>query len=258
LFLQDFLVKLQGVDQHPFEPVDPERHRLLAGHSRVQVLEVLRRAPSPLTAPDIAAHIDLHPNTVRLHLAQLVEAGLVTSSREDRDRPGRPRLLFTAADPADVETRGSRREPGTGHELLADVLVGHLEQTATQPAEAAAAAGRAWGGRMATRTSPVPSVEEATSELTDLLDDLGFDPRTGPAGRTIELHRCPFRQVPGKPSSVVCGVHLGLMQGALAARGAPIRVTALDPFVTPQVCLARLDAAAGRADGRDARPSDTG
>lgn len=219
---------------HRRDPVDRERHRVLAGESRVRVLEVLRSERGPVTIAEIAARVDLHPNTVRLHLGQLVEAGLVAAEREDRDRPGRPRLVYAATvAPTDAE--------GGDYRVLAEALVGHLERTVPDPAGEAVAAGRAWGGTVG-RDRPTPSsVEQATADLTQLLDGLGFAPRTTAGGAVVELHRCPFRQVAEHHSPVVCGVHLGLMQGALARSGAPVRAGSLEPFVTPELCLARLE-----------------
>src|SRR5680860_116471 len=87
--MQDVVSKIPG-------PVDPARHRVLAGVSRVQVLEVLRAQTAPLAVVVVADRVGLHPNTVRLHLDQLVEAGLVAREPEPRDRPGRPRLVYVA------------------------------------------------------------------------------------------------------------------------------------------------------------------
>jgi predicted ArsR family transcriptional regulator len=39
---------------------------------------------------------------------------------------------------------------------------------------------------------------------------------------------------------VVCSIHLGLMQGMLAELDAPIDTDRLDPFVEPDLCVARL------------------
>jgi predicted ArsR family transcriptional regulator len=54
------------------------------------------------------------------------------------------------------------------------------------------------------------------------------------------LRHCPFLEVAADRSSVVCPVHLGLMQGALDAWDAPLTVDRLDPFVEPDLCLAHL------------------
>ncbi|HZJ06739.1 MAG TPA: ArsR family transcriptional regulator, partial [Nocardioidaceae bacterium] len=55
------------------------------------------------------------------------------------------------------------------------------------------------------------------------------------------LRHCPFREVAQKHTDIVCAIHLGLMQGALDELGAPMTTTSLDPFVTPHMCVARLE-----------------
>jgi predicted ArsR family transcriptional regulator len=224
------------VDHTP-DAVDRDRHRVLAGASRVRVLEALRAEGGPLPIAEIAARVDLHPNTARLHLGQLVEAGLVAAQRESRDGPGRPRLVYVATVPPDRDPA----ERDDEYRVLAEVLVEHLERTAPDPAVEAVAAGRAWGRALAPAPPEPVSVERATADLTELLDGLGFAPRAAASGAVVELHRCPFRQVAERHSPVVCGVHLGLMQGALSRSGAPVRAGVLEPFATPEVCLAHLD-----------------
>jgi len=243
---------MQGVTDHFASPVDPERHRLLAGESRVQVLELLRAAGEPLGVAHIARQVGLHPNTVRLHLGQLVEAGLVTRERDGAGRPGRPRLVYAATPPpapAPTPARTPSPEdaaPGEAsqesrYQVLAEVLVTHLEQTAAQPAAEATIAGRAWGRSLNKRASAPASAEQAATDLTALMGELGFAAQPVPPNRTVELRRCPFRQVAEDHSPVVCGVHLGLMQGILEQSGAPMRVSGLEPFVTPGTCLAHFD-----------------
>lgn len=227
------------MDANISDPVDPRVHRVLAGVSRVQVLEVLREHGRALTVTDVAERVGLHPNTVRLHLDHMVEAGLATREREHRDRPGRPRLLYaaTAVEPG----RGGRGGQG-GYRLLAEILASRLEDTSPQPGEIAAAAGRTWGADLARTLSPADRRDagQATEHMVALLDGLGFAPRSADAGQTIALHRCPFLQVAEKHAQVVCGVHLGLMQGAFAELDAPVQITRLDPFVAAGLCLARL------------------
>lgn len=213
--------------------IDPRTHRALAGASRVRVLEHLRAHTAAMTAAEIANGVGLHPNTVRLHLDQLADAGLVTRDVEARTTPGRPRALFAAvvpeARPADGEDDGYR--------ALAGVLAAQLERSSPRAAEDAARAGRAWG-RTLTERRDVPDPAAATGHLVRLMDRLGFAPSA--SGSSIQLHRCPFRQVAEEHSAVVCGVHLGLMQGALDNLGAPLRADRLEPFRTPDLCLAHL------------------
>jgi predicted ArsR family transcriptional regulator len=95
--------------------------------------------------------------------------------------------------------------------------------------------------------------EESVGELLRILGDIGFVPELVQSGkrREIWLRHCPFREVAEAHRDVVCAVHLGLMQGALAEMRAPLTADRLEPFVEPSLCVARLgDLPAGtRPDG---------
>ena len=69
-------------------------HRALADASRHRITELLRRERRALDVREIAKAVDLHPNTVRDHLNVLVEAGLVRTHVEARERAGRPRTFY--------------------------------------------------------------------------------------------------------------------------------------------------------------------
>jgi predicted ArsR family transcriptional regulator len=58
----------------------------------------------------------------------------------------------------------------------------------------------------------------------------------------IHLNHCPFREVAQKHRDVVCAIHLGLMQGALSELHTPLEATSLEPFVSPHLCIARVQA----------------
>lgn len=208
---------------------------MLAGVSRVHVLETLRAQDRPITVADVAGRVGLHSNTVRLHLDHLVDAGLATRKPEERGRPGRPRLVYAATSP----------EPD-GYRLLAEVLAGGLGETAVEPEKTATEVGRGWGRALARGAGSPPgdggrTDEAATAQVVSLLDDIGFAPHPTDTGTTIELHRCPFLQVAEKHSEVVCSIHLGLMQGAFTELGAAVQTTRLEPFAVPGLCLAQLD-----------------
>ena len=228
------------------EPVIPRPEE----GSRARVLSLLRAQRRPMTIPEVGERLGLHVNSVRLHLEQLIRTGLVI--REPRRRPGRgrPTNVYAAVALPELEPEGADPEIA-GYRLLAEILAAHIESAAPRPAEAAIRAGRAWAQRLApdrpaaeSQETADTSVAAATAELAELMDRLGFAPRAPVPGTSLELHRCPFGQVAQRHSSVVCGVHLGLIQGALAERGAPMRAAGLDPFVTPQMCLARFAPAA--------------
>jgi predicted ArsR family transcriptional regulator len=230
-------------------PIDPRAHRVLAGASRVRVLELLRACEAGATAAEIAGRLALHPNTVRLHLDQLTEAGLVTRAAQPRRGPGRPQFRYSARPAAPAPEAESYR-------ALAGLLAGRLEETSDHPDHDAAAAGRAWG-RTLTGADRAPDADAAAGRLVQLMDRLGFAPaRPEPEG-PVELHRCPFRAVAEEHSRVVCGVHLGLMQGALESLGAPLEASRLEPFVAPDLCLAHLTTTSGVGGVRKVRPSDS-
>jgi predicted ArsR family transcriptional regulator len=213
--------------------VDPPAP-VAVGSRREEVLALLRAADGPLSAAQVAETTGLHLNTARFHLDGLVEEGLAMRASEPRDVPGRPRILYSADGPV----------PGPrSYGLLAEMLTG-LVASLKDAGPAAAHAGRAWGGHLVERSAPSERISagEAVTRLNRVLDAVGFAPeaRTTKQGTEVLLHHCPFREVAEKHTDVVCAIHLGLMQGALEELDAPIDATSLEPFVTPQLCVARL------------------
>lgn len=236
----------------PSEPIDARTHRVLSGASRVAVLEVVR-ADGPLDIQAIAIRVALHPNTVRSHLDQLLQAGLVESSVSSRATPGRPRLSFAAV-------ASTTSGPDDSYRTLAGVLAGAISASAAEPGAVAADMGKRWGRQAARVEEGGGPLDGAgvVDRIVTLLDDVGFAPtvrgsdRDEPAGAagdsTIELHRCPFVEVAREHREVVCAVHLGLMQGALEQLAAPPTAVRLEPFVRPDLCLVHLAPGAAGAD----------
>ena len=207
------------------------------GESRARVLSVLQDAGEPLGVGEVAKRVGLHPNTARFHLDALVEAGLVERAVEDRERPGRPRTLYTARPNA---ARAGQRS----YRLLAEVLASYVAAEIPRPAQAAVHAGQAWGRYLAERPPPFRRIDADTAaeHLVRTLGDIGFAPEAVTAGgrRRILLRHCPFREAAEEHREVVCSIHLGLMQGLLAELDAPIDAERLDPFVEPHLCVANL------------------
>jgi predicted ArsR family transcriptional regulator len=129
--------------------------------------------------------------------------------------------------------------------LLAEMLTG-LVASLENAGPAAIEAGRAWGRHLVERAAPSDRVDanEAIGRLNQLLDAIGFAPELhdGKKGSEVRLHHCPFREVAERHTDVVCALHLGLMQGALQEQHAPVEATSLQPWVTPNMCVARLQA----------------
>lgn len=216
----------------------PVQDATRAGASRLRILHLLQEAADGLGVQDLAERVGLHANTVRFHLDRLVAEGLVLRQVEDRTEPGRPRLAFTAAAGPDAQ-RGQR-----SYRLLAEILASFVAGAVPDAAAAAREAGRTWGRYLTER--PVPyhrtSEDEAVTELLRTLGEIGFAPELphDEPHRKVLLWHCPFLEVAEAHRDVVCSVHLGLMQGALAEMRAPIVADRLEPFVEPSLCVAHL------------------
>jgi predicted ArsR family transcriptional regulator len=220
------------VRSRPVPAPPPEvRHRALAHHRRVELLDLLRAREDASDASELADELGLHVNTVRSHLQLLEDAGLVTSETEVRRVRGRPRLLFRAT---------PERQPDRDYRGLAALLAGTLARDADTAEDVAIDAGERWGRQLgAGRT--VPRDTPVTELAAGLLDELGFAPRPladDPA--VIDLTRCPYLAVAEEHPEVVCGVHLGLLRGALTAAGAQDVDVSLVPFATPTTCRVSL------------------
>lgn len=201
---------------------------------RTDVLALLRQSERPLSVAEVARETGVHVNTARFHLDGLVEDGLADRTTEPRDTRGRPRILYAS--------EGTVPGPRS-YEFLAEMLTG-LVATLEDADAATVELGRRWGRHLVERPAPSERVDaaEAVARLDRLLAQIGFQPEARPAGKGVEvrLHHCPFREIAEKHTDVVCAIHLGLMQGALDELDAPIAATSLEPFVTPQLCVASL------------------
>ncbi len=207
------------------------------GQSRAHVLDLLRAAGSPAGVRDIADQAGLHPNTARFHLDALVDAGLAARAPKERTTPGRPSMAYRAV--AGGETMGRRR-----YRLLAEMLTSLIAGMLPKPGEAAGEAGREWGRYLTEPPPPYQRLDagEAVGRLTATMAEIGFAPEAVTDGTQyqLRLRQCPFREVAENHQDVVCQLHLGLMQGALAQMRAPVTADRLQPFAEPSLCIAYL------------------
>jgi predicted ArsR family transcriptional regulator len=215
------------------------RHRALADPSRASILAELAD-DGPLDTRELARRVGLHVNTVRAHLASLAEAGLVASETVPSTGRGRPRHVYRSLE-TDLPDAGRR------YRLLAEILTALVARFGPEASGELEDIGAAWGRYLVESPPPYASVTdaEAVGRLVALLDDVGFDPKLDPAepGLRILMRPCPFLEIAQRHPDVVCPIHLGLMRGALAELGATTTATALEPFVRPDLCIARLAAA---------------
>lgn len=215
------------------------RRRTDISTARAGLLGILIDQPEPCTIRSLAALTRQHPNTIREHLDGLVDDRLAVRTRAPAEGRGRPAWLYAAA--PDV---GS--EPGTKEYAgLASALAGQIARTSPRPGADAIEAGRMWG-RDLVRRAPVaagetaaPTAVAARRQVVTMLEELGFAPSPDSRVNVVKLRRCPLLEAAHQHPEVVCGVHLGVVLGALDELGAdPDRTKeiALHPFSEPGAC----------------------
>ncbi|MEX0791057.1 MAG: helix-turn-helix domain-containing protein [Actinomycetota bacterium] len=218
-----------------------EAHKALSDPARLRLFNLIQEANHPLDIPELAAAVGLHQNTVRSHLRRLELVGLVAPEIEARTTRGRPKILFKPGPEAEDMGHGARN-----YKLLATMLAGFVNSGLPDPEAGAEAAGRSWGGYLAAQFRPHPGdpvdLEAASEMIQRMMDRLGFEPevRQTEDGVDVLLHNCPFRDIASRYPQTVCSLHLGILKGALADVRSDTEATALLPFVTPTMCIARL------------------
>ncbi|MEO3779866.1 helix-turn-helix domain-containing protein [Micromonospora sp. B11E3] len=215
------------------EVIDTARHRALGTASRASILELVRAAGGGLTIAEVGERTGLHPSTARSHLDRLVDAGLLVKARASGGQPGRPAWRYrvtTEEAPAPAPYRA-----------LAAALLDHLARLGRGDVRAEAVrAGHDWGRHLAAATRPGGNPADT---LLAVLRGLGFNPGLHPTadGRTeIHLSTCPFLDLVGRNPDAICGLHVGVVRGALEQAGAPSNDAVLEPFGAPTACVVRL------------------
>lgn len=182
------------------------RAQALAEPARRRVWDAVRAAARPVGVAELAEGLGVHPNTVRLHLARLVEVGLVTEQVETDRHPGRPGYRYRAAGTDPVTEAAAYRRLAT---FLAQ---------AVRAGTGARAAGRAAGAADAAHlagSDPVQAIVHALAAE-------GFAPEIEQnADERVEvvLHACPFADAAAEDPATICELHLGLAEGAAQAIG---------------------------------------
>lgn len=153
---------------------------------------------------------------------------------------GRPAWLYEAT---------NNDASGLEHLDVVAVLASAIRRTSTSPTEDAISAGTEWGHELARERGarPARNAVAARRQVVVLLDKIGFAPQPDSRASVVRLTRCPLLEAARKYPDVVCGVHLGLIRGALEEYGADPGSTELKPFSEPGACRLHL---AGRRGGR--------
>lgn len=184
--------------------------------TRARLFALLAELGRPAGTEELAHHLGLHPNGVRVHLERMRTAGLVRRER-DRGGRGRPRDLWLVS--PDALPAG---DPPTAYADLSRWLV---RAVATEGD--VEAAGREIGHEIAPVDAPAP----AEGRLFGALVAMGFRPkRTEDAGAvTYRLRNCPYRDAVRQDPGVVCALHRGITRGLLDRIDPAARLAAFVP-----------------------------
>jgi predicted ArsR family transcriptional regulator len=236
----------------PLPAARANRRRAHLSTARARILDLLIDQPEPCTVSALAALTRQHPNTVREHLDGLVVDRLVVRTSSPALGRGRPAWLYSGAPDAGSEP-GAREYAG-----LASTLAAQIARTSRQPRADSIEAGRAWGRDLVRRSQVAaaptdegsvpsaaiaPSALSARREVVTLLEELGFAPSPDARFGIVKLQRCPLLEAAHRYPEVVCGVHLGVVRGALTQLGVDADRTdrtALQPFSEPGACRLNL------------------
>ena len=229
--------------------------KVLADGSRYAIYQQLEAAEGPLATGEISRRLKLHPNTVRLHLEKMRDAGLVEAEPDRHGSVGRPQYMWkTVPNGAGVEPAGFR--------LLAHLLA----EVAATPAGAESApfeVGRRAGERRlrersrarsssVSRRRPSPAAACVRAFIEELTD-LGFDPIVEPDGSAgewgeervaVSFTGCPFRELAALYPDLVCELHRGMSDGIASVAGEEVgagaRVESFASLVDEDPCRAEL------------------
>lgn len=205
--------------------------KALGDNTRYAIYLELARSPVPLATAQIAETLDLHPNTVRPHLDRMREVGLLEVVSDGRGAVGRPQHRYSLSPVAPSLGFEPPAFPVLARMLLRLASAGGLE------AADAIDAGREQGTLAAERRGPGP----CAAALDEELNRLGFDPEAvhDPDGATIAFTRCPFRELAEANPDLVCGLHRGLVEGFVDARG-DARVVSFRDLADRQPCQVEI------------------
>lgn len=206
--------------------------------ARGRVAAALGRLGPEAALADLADELGGHPNATRQHLDGLVADGFADVAERHGAGRGRPARVYTL-------TAAGRRALAGPVAPVAEVLGALASHLAAAPdaGAQALAIGRAWGS----------SRRGGRDDLLATLDELGFSPvEAAPSGApesggpasgaqasgsradVIRLLTCPMLESARAHPEVVCAIHEGLIQAALAEGTPGARII---PFAEPDCCV---------------------
>jgi predicted ArsR family transcriptional regulator len=180
---------------------------VLAQPTRARIFALLVDMEGAADTEELAARLRLHPNGVRRHLKQMLDAGLLERKRA-RGRRGRPRdrwVVSAAARPAG--------EPPRAYDVLAGWLARAIPVAPRRLREVERA------GREIGRELAPGGRGDSVERFRQIVTALGFQPEleVGGDGEFLcRLGNCPYQDAVRERADVVCTLHRGITAGLLA------------------------------------------
>jgi len=193
--------------------------------SRAQLLATLQATDAEFSIENLSLETGLHVNTIRAHLDVLVAGGHVVRSHGEPKGRGRPPFAFRAS--------GDSRSP---FDDLARTLTDALD-VAQQP-DLAHSTAAVWAKKL----GPLPTADtpdEAVEHAVDALRTVGFTAEASTLGDSITIGTCPYASLIAE-HPVICDIHTEFLATMLNASGQDVGVEAMDVWVKPTLCRARL------------------
>jgi predicted ArsR family transcriptional regulator len=198
----------------------PPDDDVLALPIRARLFEALADLRRRATTDELAELVNRHPNTVRVQLQRLADAGLLECRRVRRPQ-GRPRHEWAIAPDGQPTGEAPQAYGQLGRWLARVIGAGHPDLGEIQRA----------ARRIGHELAPRPS-GSVTESMRDALAALGFKPRTelqGITGVRYVLQNCPYRDAVRENQPVICTLHKGITEGLLDKLDPSARLTDFVP-----------------------------
>lgn len=186
----------------------PDERDPLDQPTAARLFSLLVSSRRRLTTTELAARARVHPNSARLHLGRLADAGLVQRASASSGT-GRPHYEWSVAPGALVDG-----ESPVAYRELAGWLGEALIARGVGPHEVEAA-----GVAIGRAEAPVDGARSSAEVLETALAAMGFRPSRERRGTrtTFTLGNCPYRAVAKAQPGIVCVLHRGIAKGLLDA-----------------------------------------
>jgi len=187
----------------------------LGDATRRGIYVMARESHDPVTASQIAASFQIHPNVARHHLDRLLADGFIRISDRPFETPtaGRPAKRYEATEKS-VSIQYSARKYDRLAELLAEVI-GELDDG--RASEIAHEVGRKYGRQLGGEIGlpEEEGFEEAALAVARSMMGRGLGSSTVPSENRIIAQFCPLCDTGNNQPQVVEDIDLGIVQGLL-------------------------------------------